>query len=72
MAHIVRVDEAFGTLAAGRGVHISSTGKGHTKQRSRTSTKKTKFLVCWGSADGGDLQSIVDEYATALAPNATF
>ena len=34
------------TLAAGRGVHISSTGKGHTKQRSRTSTKKTKFLVC--------------------------
>ena len=24
----------------------------------------------WGSADGGDLQSIVDEYATA--PNATF
>ena len=26
----------------------------------------------WGSADGGDLQSIVDEYATALAPNATF
>ena len=22
----------------------------------------------WGSADGGNLQSIVDEYATALAP----
>ena len=26
----------------------------------------------WGSADGEDLQSIVDEYTTALAPNATF
>ena len=26
----------------------------------------------WGSADGGNLQSIVDEYATALAPTATF
>ena len=25
----------------------------------------------WGSADGGDLQSTVDEYATALAPTAT-
>ena len=26
----------------------------------------------WGSADGGNLQSIVDEFATALAPTATF
>ena len=31
------------TLAAGRGVHISSTGKGHTKQRSRTSTKSASM-----------------------------
>ena len=38
------------TLATGRGVHISSTGKGHTKQRSRTSTRKKNFfcVLCRG------------------------
>ena len=31
----MRVSQGFGTLAAGRGVHVSSTDKGRTKQRSR-------------------------------------
>ena len=36
------------TLATGRGVHISSTGKGHTKHKAKKQNinKEDKFLVC--------------------------
>ena len=50
----------------------SATYRPSQRRRAKYSPFDEPKEFFWGSADDGDLQSIVDEYATALAPNATF
>ena len=61
---------------ADRKMHIYNLAVGDDRPSQRWRAKYSPFdepkEFFWGSADGGNLQSIVDEYATALAPTASF